>query len=274
VAHDLEDQLVALPILQSDVDFSSDVFVLKRQFYDELNIVKRTLGARWISDLTTLNIPKRAVVNIEKYVRSRYPNDHTLATAIQHFRRVPMADLFSQYPQLAQDVAAARGKRVKPLTVDGGDFLVLPEQYENLANTLTHVIRNMIDHGIESPSEREMRGKDASGELRLELRQTFTGIEITIADDGRGISLRAVEEIGKENGMIAPDATPSKSELLKLIFKPGFSTAEVATTVSGKGIGLSAVQSAVAALGGKLAVETAQGRGTTFKITIPVEKHL
>jgi two-component system chemotaxis sensor kinase CheA len=184
-----------------------------------------------------------------------------------------MADLFSQYPQLVQDIAGARGKRLKPLTVDGGDFLVLPEQYESLANTLTHVIRNMIDHGIENPSEREMRGKDLAGEIRLELRQTFTGIEITIADDGRGISLRAVEAIGRENGMIAEDQTPSKSELLALIFKPGFSTAEVATTVSGKGIGLAAVQSAVAALSGKLSVETAPGQGTSFRITIPVDKH-
>ena len=273
VAHDFEDQLVALPILQSDIDISSDVFVLKRQFYDELNIVKKTLGSRWIHDLTTLNVPKKAVLNIEKYVRTRYPADATLAKALEHFRRVPMADLFSQFPQLVLDVAGSRGRRMKPLRVDGGDFLVLPEQYERLASSLTHVIRNMVDHGIESPAEREMRGKDARGEIRLELRQTFTGITITMSDDGRGISLAMVEQIGRDKGLIAEGASPSKSELLALIFKPGFSTAEVATTVSGKGIGLSAVQGAVASVGGKLSVETVPMQGTTFRITIPVDKH-
>jgi len=273
VSHDFEDQLVALPILQSDVDISSDVFVLKRQFYDELNIVKKTLGSRWIHDLTTLNVSRKAVLNIEQYVRHHYPQDTTLAKALEHFRRVPMADLFSQFPQLVLDVAGSRGRRMKPLRVDGGDFLVLPEQYEKLASTLTHVIRNMVDHGIESPVEREMRGKDPRGEIKLELRQTFTGITITIADDGKGISLPMVEQIGRERGLIPEGATPSKSELLALIFKPGFSTAEVATTVSGKGLGLSAVQSAVAAVGGKLAVETVPGQGSTFRITIPVDKH-
>jgi two-component system chemotaxis sensor kinase CheA len=273
VAHDLEDQLVALPIVQSDVDLSSNVFVLKRQFYDELNIVKKTLGARWINDLATISIPKRAIVRLEQYVRSAYPGDLKLAKALEHLRRVAMADLFSQFPQLIQDIAAARGRRVKPVKIDGGDFLVLPEQYEGLAAALTHVVRNMVDHGIESPSEREMRGKDPQGEIRIELRQTFTGIAITIADDGRGISLSAVEQIGRENGMIAPDETPSKSELLSLIFKPGFSTAEVSTTVSGKGIGLSAVQSAVAAVGGKLSVETVASQGTTFRVTIPIDRH-
>ena len=162
---------------------------------------------------------------------------------------------------------------MKPLRVDGGDFLVLPEQYEKLASALTHVIRNMVDHGIESPVEREMRGKDPRGEIKLELRQTFTGITITISDDGRGISLQMVEQIGRDKGLIEEGASPSKSELLALIFKPGFSTAEVATTVSGKGIGLSAVQSAVVGIGGKLSVETVPGQGTTFRITIPVDKH-
>lgn len=266
VAHDLEDQLTALPILESDTDLSSEVFVLKRQFYEEYNAVAETLGDQWINDLSSISVPVSAVKRVEAYARTKYPADTALSTALERLRSVPAAALFSRFPQLVADIAARRGRRVKPVVIAGGTFRVVPERYEALVNALEHVARNMVDHGIESPAEREMKGKPVEGEIRIEIDRTKHEIVFALSDDGGGISFAAVAEQARARGLLAEGAEPSRNELLAILFSPGFSTAGAVTTTSGRGIGLSAVQRAVRRLGGKIAVETRPGRGTTFRI--------
>lgn len=269
VAHDLEDQLAALPILQNDLDLSSEVFVLKRQYYEEYNAISETLGERWINDLSTISVPVTMVQKVERYVRANYGQDQTLVKAMEQFRSVPLADLFSQYPQLVADIAGRRGRRIRPVEIVGGDFRVLPERFEPLASALTHIARNMVDHGIESPAERELKGKAIDGEVRIEMTRDAGVITILFADDGKGISFAAVEEQAREKGLIEAGARPSRGDLLGILFSSGFSTAEEVTAVSGRGVGLNAVQRAVRRLGGRIAVETRPGRGTTFRITVP-----
>lgn len=272
VAHDLEDQLAALEILDSEIDFASEIFVLKRQFYDELNIVTDTLGKQWLEDVETVNVPSRYVRKVEQYVRNRYSADSQLVQALEGFRRVPLASMFSRFPDLISDIAERRGRKIQTVVIRGGDFKVLPERFEPIVDALTHVARNMIDHGIESPAEREMKGKDPKGEIRIDLRDTGELVEIVMADDGQGIQTASVEQKARSQGLIGADEKPSRRELLAMIFKAGFSTSQIVTTVSGRGIGLSAVHDAVRRAGGKISVETRSGRGTTFKIALPVER--
>ena len=269
VAHDFEDQLAALPVLQNDLDLSSEVFVLKRQYYQEYNAIAETLGERWINDLSTINVPLAMVQKVEKYVRSKYASDETLVSAMEQLRSVPLVDLFSRFPQLIQDIAGRRGRRVRAVEILGGEFRVLPDRFEPLANALTHVARNMVDHGIESPAERELKGKPTAGEIRVELTRDAGDVVMVFSDDGQGISFAAVEERARERGLLEDVGTPSRADLLKLLFSSGFSTSQDVSAVSGRGVGLNAVQRAVRALGGRISVETRAGRGTTFRITVP-----
>lgn len=268
VAHDFEDQLAALPILQNDLDLSSEVFVLKRQYYEEYNAIAETLGERWINDLSTINVPLAMVQKVEKYVRAKYASDTTLVTAMEQLRSVPLVDLFSRYPQLIQEVAGRRGRRVRSVEILGGEFRVLPDRFEPLASALTHIARNMVDHGIESPAERELKGKPTAGEIRIELTRDAGEVVIVFSDDGQGISFAAVEERAREQGLIEGEATTTRADLLRLLFSSGFSTSDEVSTVSGRGVGLNAVQRAVRRLGGRISVETKPGRGTTFRITV------
>jgi len=272
VAHDLEDQLAALEILDGDFDITSAIIVLKRQFYDELNIVTDTLGKQWLEDIETVSIPSRYVRKVEQYVRNRYAEDSELVKALETFRRVPLSSLFSRFPDLIRDVAERRGRRIKPVEIHGGEFRVLPERFEPLVDSLTHVARNMIEHGIESPAEREMKGKDQFGQIRIELRDPDEMVEIEMADDGQGIPTAKIEQRARAKGLIGADEKVSRRDLLALIFKPGFSTSEMVTTVSGRGVGLAAVHDAVRKAGGKISVETKAGRGTTFRISVPLDR--
>ncbi|MFW5683358.1 MAG: ATP-binding protein [Spirochaetota bacterium] len=269
VAHDFEDQLAALPILQSDLDLSSEIFVLKRQYYEEYNAIAETLGERWINDLTTINVPATMIEKVENYVRRKYAGDQALVRAMEQLRSVPLVDLFSRYPQLIRDIAGRRGRRVRDVELTGGEFRVLPERFEGLASTMTHIARNMIEHGIESPAERELKGKDPRGEVRIDITRNDGEVTISLSDDGQGISFPAVEARARERGLIDGEGTPSRTELLGLLFSAGFSTTDEVTTTSGRGVGLNAVQQSVKRLGGRIAVETKPGRGTTFRITVP-----
>jgi two-component system chemotaxis sensor kinase CheA len=269
VAHDFEDQLAALPILEGDVDLSSEVFVLKRQFYEEYNAIAETLGQRWINDLSTIGVPVPLMRRVERYVKSKHADDGTLVRAMEQLRSVPIVDMFSRFPQLIADVAGRRGRRVKPVEVLGGEFRVLPERYEHLVDALTHVARNMVDHGIESPSERELKGKPPEGEIKVEITRDSGEISMAFSDDGQGISFAAVEERARARGLIRDGTKPTRAQLLSLLFSSGLSTADQVTAVSGRGIGLNAVHRAVRELGGKISVETRPGRGTTMRITVP-----
>ena len=153
--------------------------------------------------------------------------------------------------------------------VEGGDFRGLPDQFEPVASSLTHLVRNMVDHGIEAPAERERRGKDSRGVVRIRLGRASGTVTIVVSDDGQGVDFAAIEERARSNGLIAAGERPERGRLLALMFEGGISTAETVTAVSGRGIGLDAVRRAVQDAGGTITVETKRGLGTTFRISIP-----
>jgi chemotaxis protein histidine kinase CheA len=170
---------------------------------------------------------------------------------------------------MAVDLALQRAKRVLPVKIIGGQSLVVPERYERLISSFGHIMRNMIDHGIEAPAEREAAGKRPEGSIGIEIRDKGDEITFSFSDDGRGIELDKVEARARSLGLIDADEHPPAPRLMEFLFHDTFSTAGNVTVVSGRGVGLSAVRQSVREVGGRINIATRTGKGTTFTVTVP-----
>jgi two-component system sensor histidine kinase and response regulator WspE len=172
-----------------------------------------------------------------------------------------------------RDVARQLGKQAE-LHITGGSTEVDRDVLEKLEAPLTHLLRNAIDHGLESPEERLAAGKRAEGEIRIEASHQHGMLHVVIADDGRGIDLERVRDKVRERGLAGPEIVSrlTEIELLEFLFLPGFSTAERVSEISGRGVGLDAVQSSVKEFGGVVRVTTIPGEGTTFTLKMPITR--
>ena len=184
-------------------------------------------------------------------------------------RAQPIGSVFSRVPRILRELASSTGKHVN-LQVFGETTELDKTVIERLGEPLTHLIRNAVDHGIETPEERLAKGKSPEGVLTLSAEHRSGRILIKIADDGAGINRARVFAKAVEKGIISPDAQLSKEEIDNLIFAPGFSTAQVITNVSGRGVGMDVVRSNVKDLGGRITIESEEGKGTTFVLTLPL----
>ena len=171
--------------------------------------------------------------------------------------------------RIAREAADATGKSVK-IIPEGEDTEVDKIVVERLADPLTHMIRNAIDHGIEKPEDRAASGKTETGTLILRARQSSGSIIIQIIDDGAGLNRKKIQEIAVTKGLIPADSQLSEAEIDHLLFAPGFSTASEVTNLSGRGVGMDVVKTAITELGGKIAIASVTGEGTTFSITLPL----
>ncbi len=188
---------------------------------------------------------------------------------VMAIRAQPVKPLFQRMLRIAREAADATGKNVE-LVTEGEATEVDKTVVERLADPLTHMIRNAIDHGIEKPEDRSKAGKSAQGQLRLSASQRSGSIVIEIADDGAGLNRPRIRDIAVEKGLIPDDAQLSDQEIDHLLFAPGFSTASEVTNLSGRGVGMDVVKTAITALGGRVAITTIPGHGTTFSITLPL----
>ena len=193
-----------------------------------------------------------------------------LQAALQEARLVPLAELFDQLPRVVREAARASGREVAFETA-GGDAAVDRGVLDALAEPLTHLLRNAVDHGVEPPDERARAGKPAAGQVRVRADRVTGGVRVTVADDGRGVDRAAVRAAAVARGLLPPSAPDPLDDaaLLAVLARPGFSTAAVGR-VSGRGVGVDAALARVRALGGTLALETAPGRGTRFALTVPL----
>ena len=191
--------------------------------------------------------------------------------AITRMRMQRIETLFSAVPRLVRDLSAELGKQVM-VDLDGGDVELDREMIETIRDPLTHIIRNAIDHGIEPPSARLAGGKREIGLLAIAARQSGNTISIMLSDDGRGLNEERIAAKGIATGLItaAERAAMSRDKILNLIFEPGFSTAEIVSNVSGRGVGLDVVRQNLEKVGGSIKVASAPGHGTVFTLQIPL----
>jgi two-component system, chemotaxis family, sensor kinase CheA len=184
-------------------------------------------------------------------------------------RMVPVAMLFQKMARLVRDLSRKAGKQAELVTF-GEDTELDRNIVEELADPLMHMVRNSIDHGIELPADRLARGKPASA--RVELRASHQGgqIVIEVADDGRGMDREAILRKARDKGLAPEGAMPSDTEIFNLIFEPGFSTAEKVTDISGRGVGMDVVKRHIQKLRGRTEITTAAGKGTTFRLKLPL----
>jgi len=185
------------------------------------------------------------------------------------FRAQPISSVFGRVPRLLRELGSSTGKHVK-LEVAGETTELDKTVIERLSEPMTHLIRNAVDHGIESPEERCAAGKDPEGTLTLSAEQKAGRIIIRIADDGRGIDRDRVLAKAIANGLVAPEAQLSDDDINQLIFAPGFSTAAQVSNISGRGVGMDVVKQNVKELGGRITIESTPGKGTTFALALPL----
>ena len=184
-------------------------------------------------------------------------------------RAQPIGSVFSRVPRILRELATTTGKHVR-LEVSGEGTELDKTVIEKLGEPLTHLIRNAVDHGIESAEERVAAGKSAEGTVTLSAEHRSGRIHIRIADDGKGIDQQRVLAKAIEKGIVAADAQLSREEIDHLIFAPGFSTADQVSNISGRGVGMDVVRQSVKELGGRITIESEQGKGTAFILTLPL----
>lgn len=187
---------------------------------------------------------------------------------LSQIRLVPLEGVLRRLPRAAREIAEAIGKSVT-FTMEGETIEADKQIAEGLFEPLLHLLRNAIDHGIERPAARQAVDKPPQGELRLTFARDGDAITATLSDDGAGIDPGRIHRVAVERGLVAQDAALSDADALRLIFEPGFSTAASVTDLSGRGVGMDAVQTAVARLRGTIAVESKLGSGTSFHMRFP-----
>ncbi|MDQ2681144.1 MAG: chemotaxis protein CheA [Candidatus Eremiobacteraeota bacterium] len=189
--------------------------------------------------------------------------------SIMKVRMVPIGQVFDRFPRLVRDVAKARGKEVQ-LKISGADTDLDKTIVDEVGEPLMHLLRNCVDHGIETPQERERLGKPRQGTLSLNAYHEGNQIIIEVADDGSGIDLQRVRDHGIKQGLISAEDRLSDREIVELIFTPGFSTAETVSDVSGRGVGMDVVKKNILRLKGVFDVDSQTGVGTTFTMKLPL----
>ena len=189
--------------------------------------------------------------------------------SVMAIRAQPVKSVFARMPRLVREVAAMVGKQAR-LVTEGEGTEVDKTVIEHLADPLTHMIRNAIDHGLEAPDVRKRAGKQELGTVRLAAMHRSGRIVIEVSDDGAGINRARVRESAVAKGLIAADAVLSDEETDNLIFLPGFSTAAAISDISGRGVGMDVVRRSIQALGGRIAIASRPGLGSTFTLSLPL----
>ncbi len=184
-------------------------------------------------------------------------------------RMVPIGPSFHQHVRTLRDVATAHGKLAR-LVVEGEDVEVDTAVVEYVRDPLTHMVRNALDHGIEPPDVRRARGKDPVGTLLLRAAHEAGNMVIQVKDDGQGLDRAKIAAKAVALGFVADAARLSEDEMARVVFEPGFSTAERVTEISGRGVGMDVVRRNVEALRGSVTVDSVEGEGTTVTIRVPL----
>ena len=190
---------------------------------------------------------------------------------VMQARMTPISVITDRLPRAARDIARRRGREVE-VTVTGSDIELDRAIVDELNDAVLHVLRNAIDHGIEPPEERRMRGKPARGLVKVEVRRQRDRVVLEVRDDGRGLDTERLRALAVERGLVTPDQARAMSERESLLLcaLPGLSTAATVTDISGRGVGMDAVKRVVEGVGGALDIESTRGQGAVFRLSLPL----
>lgn len=189
--------------------------------------------------------------------------------SVMAIRAQPVKPVFQRMGRIVREIADMTAKQVR-LVTEGENTEVDKTVIDKIAEPLTHMIRNAVDHGLETPEKRTEAGKSAEGVLRLSAKHRSGRIVIEIADDGAGINRERVKAKAIENGLIAPETNLSDEDIDNLIFHPGFSTADKISDISGRGVGMDVVKRSIQALGGRISITSKPGKGSVFTMSLPL----
>ncbi|MCE6961924.1 chemotaxis protein CheW [Cereibacter sphaeroides] len=189
--------------------------------------------------------------------------------AATELRLVPVDEVFKRLRRMVRELERQTGKSIE-MVLEGEDTAIDKLVADQLYDPLLHVVRNSADHGLETPDERRAAGKPETGRITLSAAQIGSEVRITVADDGRGLSRDKILKRARERGLFGPDEEPDPATLWKVIFQPGFSTAETVTNLSGRGVGMDVLNATMTALRGRIGVDSRAGQGSEVSLHIPV----
>lgn len=196
-------------------------------------------------------------------------NSRNLQESVMRMRMLPISYAFNRLPRMVHDLSAKLGKKVR-LDINGETTELDKTVIEKIGDPLVHLVRNSLDHGLEMPQERVAAGKSETGVIMLNAYHQGGSIIVEVGDDGRGIDEAKILAKAIEKGMVAADAKPSREQIHEFLFAPGLSTVEEVSDVSGRGVGMDVVRRNIQSLGGTVEVYSEKGRGTTFKVRLPL----
>jgi two-component system chemotaxis sensor kinase CheA len=202
-------------------------------------------------------------------ISSMTRNMQELQERVMGIRMVPISTLFGRFSRIVRDTAAELGKTVH-LEIEGQETEIDKAVVERLVDPITHLVRNSLDHGLETDEQRQSAGKTEPATLRLAARHVAGGIVIDVADNGRGLNTQRIREKAQQTGLISPGDPLTDDQIHALIFEPGFSTAEAVTDLSGRGVGMDVVRRCVDSLNGTISIDTAPKVGTILQIRLPL----
>jgi two-component system, chemotaxis family, sensor kinase CheA len=216
-----------------------------------------------------LSLPADQYPTLIQGIEALAQSARELQESVMAIRAQPVKSVFARMPRIVRELAATLGKEVRIVT--SGEMTEIDKTViEQLNDPLTHMIRNALDHGVEPPAERLAAGKPRQGTIQLSAAQRSGRIVIEVSDDGRGINREKVLAKAQARGLVPADANLSDDEIENLIFLPAFSTADVVSNISGRGVGMDVVKRNVQALGGRISVRSKFGQGSSFSLSLPL----
>lgn len=218
------------------------------------------LGTRF--DMKQLHVLQERIAQLER-------NTREIQERVMSIRMVPIGTAFSRFPRLVRDLAAKLGKKIQ-LVLSGEETELDKTVIEAIGDPLTHLVRNAADHGLEMPEERLDNNKPETGVIKLNAFHESGNICITVEDDGRGLNRDKILAKAVRQGLVPEGVSLSDDQIYSLIMKPGFSTADQVSDLSGRGVGMDVVKRNIEALGGTVSIKTAFGKGTTFTLKLPL----
>ncbi len=227
-------------------------------------VIAQSMAAEVMHGFTPDQLPRleAAMTDLDRYTRE-------LQERAMRIRMMPVGNIFNRFPRLVHDTALALGKKVA-IEVSGEETELDKGVVESIADPLTHLVRNAVDHGIESPEERQAAGKPEEGRLRLCAWHQGGNVIVEVADDGRGLDTKRIWAKGVARGLIGADEDLTDEQVHALIFRPGFSTAERVTDLSGRGVGMDVVKKSVEGLNGNVSLRSEAGKGSAVRIKLPL----